>query len=177
MKKLFTLLVVAMVATQLNFVSAICIGCGCNQDYKNCLGLESGSCYSHQNPSTGEIIVNSPEGRRACCEEKRSACHSGFGIITNWWGGSSYYSPVLPGVEEPVQGVPGMSSSIYVAFSINGGILGSHNGGQYIKQYHLLTPEELSQLGELQPVINKYLSGIPLTQSEILMLDLGTANP
>jgi len=58
-----------------------------------------------------------------------------------------------------------------VAFSINGNVFGSNDGGQIIKTYNLLTQNELDQIVHLQPIINKILNGQLLTFSEMMAIN------
>ena len=64
-----------------------------------------------------------------------------------------------------------LSPSIMVAFSVNGNVYGSNDGGQIIKSYNLLSQEELNQIAYLQPIINKILNGQSITFSEMVAIN------
>lgn len=144
---------------------AICIGCGCGATYSGCVS-GNGSC------GDGMITTRNPDGTPGprifsqaflddCCGNEYNQCHKGFGIFTHWWGA---YSGALP--------QPSGTGGVYAAFSVNGNVLGSHNGGQVIKPLSLCTPEELLQLAPYQSIINKYLAGEVLTQEELVAIDV-----
>ena len=162
---LSALFIISGVAT----TKAICIGCGCNSSYNDCVSSGTDDCpIKVRNLSTGEWSTTPQSSMKTCCQVGLRNCHSGFGIGGHWWG-AIITDPNDPNfVDFPSDA---MGSDLYVAFSVNGNIFGSHDGGQVIKSYNLLTQDELNQIAYLQPIINKFLNGLALTHDEMIAIN------
>ncbi|MBP7261968.1 MAG: hypothetical protein KBB37_11820 [Bacteroidia bacterium] len=165
-KTFFSLVLFATLTFFFNESIAVCIGCGCNSTYNRCVANGSDDCPTQWiDLSTGQTITATEEGQKGCCGVAWRNCHEGFGVGTRWWGAIV----VSQATEFPEGEV--LEPNIKVAFSINGNVFGSNDGGQIIKTYNLLTQNELDQIVHLQPIINKILNGQLLTFSEMMAIN------
>lgn len=148
---------------------ATCLGCGCNAGYNSCVDKGNFDCpVKYIDLATGQWVTADANNHKSCCRVGWRNCHEGFGVGFKWWG------TITPNPENQLY-TPfpeeALGATLMVAFSANGHVYGSNEGGQVIKPYNLLTQDELNQIAHLQPIINKILNGQLLTFDEMVAIN------